>query len=157
MVRTLRKGNCAIGADSRWAHLTEATMKTSKEKTAQIRELNDAFRRTFEGGRVMLTSGVDALPADVRAAVIWTVTTFTDFSPDNDPHKEHDFGSFECEGEKCFWKIDYYSPDMQHGSEDPSDLDENNSRSYNHVGRRILRFVLALPRICGALFCSCNS
>jgi hypothetical protein len=28
----------------------------------KIRELNDAFRTTMTGGRVMLTAGVDALP-----------------------------------------------------------------------------------------------
>jgi len=51
------------------------------------------------------------------------VIAFDDFNADNDPHREHDFGSFELDGEKLFWKIDYYStddPDL--GSEDPSDL-----------------------------------
>ena len=40
---------------------------------------------------------------------------------DNDPHGEHDFGSFELCGRKLFWKIEYYDPDLQHGSEDPAD------------------------------------
>jgi hypothetical protein len=31
---------------------------------------------------------------------------------DNDPHGEHDFGAFEHEGQRIFWKIDYYAPDM---------------------------------------------
>jgi hypothetical protein len=26
----------------------------------------------------------------------------------NDPHGEHDFGSFEVDGRKIFWKIDLY-------------------------------------------------
>ena len=50
------------------------------------------------------------------------VIAFDDFNADNDPHREHDFGSFELNGDKLFWKIDYYStddPDL--GSEDPSD------------------------------------
>ena len=34
--------------------------------------------------------------------------TFTDFTPDNDPYGEHDFGSFELAGRKFLWKIDLY-------------------------------------------------
>ena len=46
---------------------------------------------------------------------------FDDFNADNDPHREHDFGSFELEGEKLFWKIDYYEQKADFGSEDPTD------------------------------------
>jgi hypothetical protein len=41
---------------------------------------------------------------------------------DNDPHHEHDFGAIDLHGEKWFWKFDYYSSDMRHGSDDPSDV-----------------------------------
>ena len=44
-----------------------------------------------------------------------------DFTEDNDPHGEHDFGSFELAGRKFFWKIDYYDANMEFGSEDPAD------------------------------------
>ena len=87
---------------------------------SKICELNDAFRTTFHGGRVMLTAGVDALADSVKAEVLSKVQTFAEFNGDNDPHGEHDFVSFEHEGEKYFGKIDYYAPDMQHGSEDPA-------------------------------------
>jgi hypothetical protein len=87
----------------------------------KIRELNDAFRTTMKGGWVLLTNGVDALPSDVKAMVIRRVATFSDFTPDNDPHREHDFGSFEIGGRKVFWKIDGYDPDMQYHSKDPTD------------------------------------
>ena len=40
---------------------------------------------------------------------------------DNDPWSEHDFGSFEIDGETLFWKIDYYDGSMQFGLEDPAD------------------------------------
>jgi hypothetical protein len=86
-----------------------------------IRELNDLFRTTMTGGRVMLTAGVDALPSDVRAMVIRRVATFSDFTPENDPHREHDFGSLEVAGKKVFWKIDYFDAAMEFGSEDPAD------------------------------------
>ena len=88
---------------------------------AKIRELNDTFRTTMTGGRVMMTAGVDALPSDVKAMVIRRVATFTEFSADNDPHKEHDFGSFEIDDLKFIFKHDYYDKSMQYGSEDPGD------------------------------------
>ncbi len=45
----------------------------------KIRALNDAFRTTMTGGRVVMTAGVDALPSDVKAMVIRNVATFSDF------------------------------------------------------------------------------
>jgi len=88
---------------------------------AKIRELNDRFRTTMTGGRVMMTAGVDALASDVKAMVIRKVVGFSDFTPDNDPHKEHDFGSFTLTGQKFFWKIDAYDKAMEFGSDDPAD------------------------------------
>lgn len=91
-------------------------------KTARIRELNDLLRTNFfSGGKVMITSGIAALKEGVRREVISAVQTFSDFIEDNDPHGEHDFGAVTVDGHKVFWKIDYYAPDMMHGSEDPSD------------------------------------
>lgn len=87
----------------------------------RIRELNDAFRTTFRGGRVMMTPGVDELPDCVKCEVLTKVRAFSDFTPDNDPHEEHDFGSFELVGRKFFWKIDYYDRELRCGSEDPAD------------------------------------
>jgi Protein of unknown function (DUF3768) len=94
---------------------------TITNKTDRIRELNDSLRTTFVGGKVMLTTGVDALPDEEKATVLSKVRTFADFSGDNDPHGEHDFVSFEHGGTTYFAKVDYYSPDMQGGSEDPAD------------------------------------
>jgi hypothetical protein len=36
----------------------------------RIRALNDAFRTSFNGGRVMMTAGIDALDGDVKAMII---------------------------------------------------------------------------------------
>ena len=82
--------------------------------------LNDNFR-TFVGGKVVMTAGVAALPEEKLAQVLNRVQHFDEFTPDNDPHGEHDFGSFELAGETYFFKVDYYAPDMQGGSEDPAD------------------------------------
>ena len=87
----------------------------------KIAVLNDNLRTTFVGGQVVMTAAVNELPLDVKARVIRGVQSFSKFDADNDPHHEHDFGSFEIGGEKFFFKIDYYSRDMEGGSEDPSD------------------------------------
>ncbi len=86
-----------------------------------IRDLNDAFRRTFVGGRVVQTSGVMELSTDVRAKMVRNVSTFDAFNADNDPHSEHDFGAFEVAGQKFFFKIDYYDKTLEFGSPNPAD------------------------------------
>ena len=96
----------------------------SSDKTRKIRALNDDLRRTFTGGRVMMTVGVKALPPDTRAHVCQAVQGFTSFDADNDPHGEHDFGSVEVDGQKFFWKIDYFDKALEYGSEDPSDPEQ---------------------------------
>jgi uncharacterized protein DUF3768 len=96
---------------------------TKLKERDRIRVLNDNFRSTFIGGRILLTAGVSELPIDVKAQALLTVKSFSAFDQDNDPHGEHDFGSFEVVGEKFFWKIDYYDCDCRYGSEDPSDPD----------------------------------
>jgi len=92
-----------------------------QDPKTRIRVLNDTFRRTFSGGKVVMTSGVDALPEMTKVAVLMAVQNHRRFTVENDPHGEHDFGSFEIAGEKCFWKIDYYDKSTEYGSEDPSD------------------------------------
>ena len=90
-------------------------------RAERIRLLNDGFRTTLSGGAVVLTEGVDALAADLKAQLFSKVRTFTAFDSDCDPHGEHDFGSFELGGMTYFFKLDYYAPDMHGGSEDPAD------------------------------------
>lgn len=90
----------------------------------KIAALNDAFRTTFRGGRVVVTASIDVLPDCVKAAALKKVAEFTEFTEANDPHGEHDFGSFELVNRMFFWKIDYYDKTLQYGSEDPSDPDK---------------------------------
>jgi hypothetical protein len=87
----------------------------------KIALLNDAFRTTFSGGKVMMTSGVNELPDCVKAEALVQVAKFSEFTADNDPHDEHDFGSFNLVGRKFFWKIDYYDKRCEFGSDDPAD------------------------------------
>ena len=92
----------------------------------KIRELNDAFRLGTrpELGRIMITSGArDAVAAWPLGVMLLhaKVRAFNSFTNDNDPHGEHDFGSFTHVDQKFFWKIDYYDKAMEFGSEDPGD------------------------------------
>jgi Protein of unknown function (DUF3768) len=86
-----------------------------------IRELNDAFRRSFTDGQVFVTSGIRALSWDTQAAITERVRSFEEFDADNDPYGEHDFGSFDHGGRTIFWKIDLYDRDYKFYSPDPSD------------------------------------
>lgn len=86
-----------------------------------IKTLNDNFRKTFTGGRVLLTTGIDSKPADDIANIMMLVRNFNNFTPDNDPYGEHDFDAFDYKGDKIFWKIDYYDLDYCFMSENPAD------------------------------------
>ena len=90
----------------------------------RIQELNDAFRRTFQGGQVLISASVSALSPDIVAQALQRVRTFNEFTEDNDPYGEHDFGSFELTSHKFLWKIDYYDKSMTYGSEDPVDPEQ---------------------------------
>lgn len=92
-------------------------------RAAAIRDKNDAFRKSFSGGLVLLTPGVTNLSADHQQTVLLAVQAFDDFLPDNDPYGERDFGAVTLEDAVFFWKIDYYDPDLQFGSSDPADDD----------------------------------
>jgi hypothetical protein len=85
--------------------------------------LNDNFRMSFLGGTVVFTQLVAELPLDLKARAILAVQAFEAFDADNDPHHEHDFGSFELAGETYLFKIEYLTLDMSAGSEDPADPD----------------------------------
>ena len=93
-------------------------------RRARIAELNDQLRRTQTGGRTVMTLGIQALGPGFIIKAITAMQHFTAFDADNDPHGEHDFGAFEVDGYRLFFKVDYYAPDMQHGSEDPADSEK---------------------------------
>jgi hypothetical protein len=87
----------------------------------RVRELNDLFRTTGQGtGSVMLTSGIQTEGEDFLKATVAAVQEFADFSEDNDPWGEHDFGAVEVGDTKVFFKFDYYDPTCSQGSENPA-------------------------------------
>jgi hypothetical protein len=84
-----------------------------------IAALNDALRRTFKGGKVLMTAGVQTLSETTIAGALTRLRSFDAFDGSNDPHGEHDFGQFEAEGYEFFFKIDYYDLGIEYGSPDP--------------------------------------
>jgi len=92
-----------------------------EDQSAKIRTLNDAFRRSFQGGAVVLTAGIVALGSNVQDRIMAAVQAFDDFSQDNDPWGEHDFGTLALCGQTIFFKIDYFDPTRAMHSEDPTD------------------------------------
>jgi hypothetical protein len=98
--------------------------------TRTIAQQNDAFRARLQlptfgtpvvRGHSVMTCGVVSLGAVAQIEIAALVRDFANFTPDNDPHREHDFGALDYNGTRVFWKIDYHAPDMEHGSEDPAD------------------------------------
>ena len=92
-------------------------------KVDRIRELNDVLRKNLIGGLAVITPGVAALGPAAVERIVKTIAVFDDFSYANDPHEEHDFGSFDAEGETLFFKIDYYDKSRKMHSPEPSDPD----------------------------------
>ena len=90
-------------------------------KTEMIRKLNDAFRTSFIGGKVMLTLGIRAKSDIEQTEILERVVNLNDFNKNNDVYGEHDYLSFDYKGEKIIAKIDYYDQNYRFMSENPAD------------------------------------
>ncbi len=88
------------------------------EEAVEIAKKNDVFRKSGFG--VTVTPGVQVL--EDLGGLIDDIRRFNDFTEENDPYGEHDFGIVYWWGEKVFWKIDYYDQALKYG-EDPLSLD----------------------------------
>ena len=87
----------------------------------RIRTLNDELRRFGRGGRIMITSGIQALEVRAVARVLAAVAAFDAFTDDNDPYGEHDCAILAVDGIEVLFKIDYYDRDRVCHSVDPGD------------------------------------
>ncbi len=67
-----------------------------------------------------MTPGVAALGQQAVERMVQTISVYDDFCNANDPHEEHDFGSFKAEGQTIFFKIDLYEePDVKSANGEP--------------------------------------
>jgi Protein of unknown function (DUF3768) len=90
--------------------------------TDRIRALNDNLRRTLLGGGAVITAGIAELGPEAVERLVKTIAVFDDFHHANDPHAEHDFGSFKFDdGIDVIFKIDYYDQSMSFHSPNPAD------------------------------------
>ena len=104
-------------------------MDNKQGQIAQIAALNDAARLTMGVTcRVVMTQGIAALDDATRSEIIELVERFQDFTPDNDPHGEHDAGFLyrDASGQwrtrwadddkrpslSVMWKFDLYDPGL---------------------------------------------
>jgi hypothetical protein len=90
-------------------------------QTEAIRALNDDLRQNLSAGTALITPGIAALGAEAVARIVKTIAIYDDFCHANDPYEEHDFGSFEVDGQTIFFKIDYYDKALAFHSPDPAD------------------------------------
>src|SRR5580704_10349708 len=97
------------------------TTEIKSAQTDRIRTLNDELRKNFSKGHAVMTTGIAALGPEAVARIVKTVEVFDDFCHANDPHQEHDFGSFDADGHTIFFKIDYYDSTLSRHSPDPAD------------------------------------
>ena len=102
-------------------------------ETIKIAALNDkcrqyvmvpVFGKLEVPCQIFMTRGIVSLPPEDQIIIAAMVRDYDDFTEDNDPHGEHDFGSFEHNGNRVFWKIDYYDQDVKYGSDDPADIEK---------------------------------
>jgi len=101
--------------------MEDRAQSDNANKQHRIRELNDRLRCQSRGGRIVVTRGVGAIPREVANRALGVIQAFDEFTPNNDPYGEHDFGQVLIEGHTIMWKIDYYDANLEWGSPDPAD------------------------------------
>lgn len=83
----------------------------------ELANMNDKVRKMIPE-MTMVTQGLNCIQD--REGLFQAIRDFNTFTKDNDPYKEHDFGSLKWEGEMIFWKIDYWDGEFHNGC-DPKD------------------------------------
>jgi hypothetical protein len=118
------------------------TQLLAPTRSELIRALNDEFRTeqlvsvgsALAGDLLVITGSIADRGRDFIDRAVAAVRKFSDFTADNDPYGEHDFGSVNLDGVKLFWKIDYYDKELEYASPDPAEP---------AVTRRVLTILLA--------------
>ena len=89
------------------------------DKSEKIAALNDTQRQALIG--VLCTASVNALPPAERTELLRRLQSYDEWEPENDPYCEHDFGTIIVNGQRYFFKIDYFNLELTEHSPDPAD------------------------------------
>jgi hypothetical protein len=116
-----RCARCAASHQKEKTMITEQDSCAQQARTQTIAALNDALRKHAEGGFIVVTRGVRALPRFDALELLALLAAYDGFDEDNNPYGERDFGDLSFRGADLLWKIDYYDADMLDGSPDPAD------------------------------------
>ncbi len=100
-------------------------------KIEKIALLNDELRKKLISGELFKADSKDKAYITRGASIfvngmnrmqfLNNVALYRNFTEDNNPHGERDFGNFMYQKEKIFWKIDYKDNAMMYHSPDASD------------------------------------
>lgn len=90
---------------------------THVQRTERIRELNDRLRRQHQGGRVVMTRGVQALPLATLARLLFSIRDHRFEIACDDAS----FGRVEVDGHSAVFWIRCWDADLEAQSPDPSD------------------------------------
>ena len=96
--------------------------RMSKIHTAKVAELNDLARTAMGvASQVFITPAIKELGYEAMSEIRERIELYDDFTEDNNPYGERDFGSFDYEGVTIFWKVDCYDKTMEYASPDAAD------------------------------------
>jgi len=108
--------------------------KQTLEYSRKVADLNDQLRKDMFTGnmlkkenlknKIVLTPGIAGLNLIDKEKIFFSVKYYGNFTKNNNPWGEKDFGSFNFKKETFNWKIDYYDNDMKYHSPDKSDPDK---------------------------------
>ena len=116
-------------------NLLEEQQMTEKQITARkVADLNDQLRKDMFTGnmlkkhnlknKLVMTPGITGYNLKDKEKIFASVKYYGNFTKDNNPWGEKDFGAFNFKKEKYNWKIDYYDNTMSFHSPDKTDPDK---------------------------------
>ena len=71
-----------------------------------LRTCTDPILRLIISGQLVITRGIDERGDAFFKSAVAAIRTFNDFTPENDPHGEHNMAFLDVEGERIFLKVD---------------------------------------------------
>ena len=98
----------------------ENNVCTKVPRAEQIARLNDQVR-LGAAGTIMITQGVKRISGFDAAELSALLANYDDFTHENDPHGDRDFGLISYKGWDVIWKIDSYDKELKFGSDNPAD------------------------------------